>query len=235
MKAIMDREFDSYFNSMLGYVFLAMFLLLTGVGFTITNLLGLSSDMTGFFSSFLIIIATFILPVLTMRLFSEDKKLKTDQLLITSPISISEMVLGKFFAAFSVFLTGTLITLIYPIVINFFGTLPVAETISCYVGFILLGATIISIGTFMSSLTESQVIAAISTIGILIIVYILGSLSSNMSNVVIATALKWISPFQRFIDFEKGILDLESIIYYVSITGLFIFLTTVVFEKRRFK
>ena len=143
MKAIFNRELDSYFNSMLGYVFLTIFLLMTGVMFTLANLMSTSASMTGFFSN-INGWSMFILPILTMRMFSEDKKLKTDQLLLTAPISIWSMVLGKFFAAFCVLLTGAAITLFYPITINFFGNVALGETISCYVGFILLCAVIIS-------------------------------------------------------------------------------------------
>ena len=168
-------------------------------------------------------------------MFAEDKKLKTDQLLLTAPISVTEMVLGKFFAAMGVFLTGAAVTLFYPITLNFFGSVPFGETVSCYVGFILLCSSIIAIGGFMSSLTESQIVAAISTYGILIITVFLGSIASSVSNMYISNLLVWLSPVQRFSDFTMGILDLESVIYYISLTGLFLFLTVTVFEKRRFK
>lgn len=234
MKAILNRELDAYFNSMLGYVFLTIFLLLTGVMFFFVNLASTSASMTNFFGQ-INMWAIFLLPMLTMRMFSEDKKLKTDQLLLTAPISIGEMVFGKFFAAMGVFLLGVLVTLFYPITLNFFGNLPVAETISCYVGFILLCSTIIAIGAFMSSLTESQIVAAISTYGVLILTLFLGSAASSVSNTYISNALLWLSPLQRFSNFTKGILDLESVIYYLSLTGLFLFFTVTVFEKRRFK
>lgn len=234
MKAIMNRELDSYFNSMLGYVFLTIFLLLTGVMFFLINISSTAASMTSFFAQ-INMWAIFILPMLTMRMFSEDKKLKTDQLLLTAPISITEMVLGKFFAAMEVFLMGVLVTLFYPITINFFGTLPVAETISCYVGFVLLCSTIIAIGAFMSSLTESQIVAAISTYGVLILTVFIGSAASSVANQYISNILLWLSPLQRFSSFTRGILDLESVVYYLSLTGLFLFLTVTVFEKRRFK
>lgn len=234
MKAIMNRELDSYFNSMLGYVFLTIFLLLTGVMFFLMNIMTTSASMTSFFGQ-VNMWAIFILPMLTMRMFSEDKKQKTDQLLLTAPITIGEMVIGKFLAAMEVFLIGVLITLFYPITLNFFGTLPIAETISCYVGFILLCSTIIAIGAFMSSLTESQIVAAISTYGVLLLTIFLGSAASSISNEYISNALIWVSPLQRFSNFTVGILDLESVIYYLSLTGLFLFLTVTVFEKRRFK
>ena len=234
MKAIFNREYDAYFNSMLGYVFLTIFLLLTGVMFFLANLASTSASMTSFFNQ-INLWSIFLLPILTMRMFAEDKKLKTDQLLLTAPISVTEMVLGKFFAAMGVFLTGAAVTLFYPITLNFFGSVPFGETVSCYVGSILLCSSIIAIGGFMSSLTESQIVAAISTYGILIITVFLGSIASSVSNTYISNILVWLSPVQRFSDFTMGILDLESVIYYISLTGLFLFLTVTVFEKRRFK
>ena len=234
MKAIFNRELDSYFNSMLGYVFLTIFLLLTGVMFFFANLASTAASMTSFFQN-INTWALFLLPILTMRMFSEDKKLKTDQLLLTAPVSIWSIVLGKYFAAVCVFLTALLVTLFYPVVINFFGTLPFAETISCYVGFILLCSVIIAIGGFMSSLTESQIVAAISTYGVLIITLFLGNAASYVSNAALSTVLLWLSPVQRFSSFTQGILDLESVVYYLSLIGLFLFFTVTVFDKRRYK
>ena len=225
MKAIFNREFNSYFTSMLGYVFLTIFLLLTGVMFYVVNIRFMTARMTNFFS----IVnnwALFLLPLLTMRLFSEDRKQKTDQLLLTAPISTKEIVFGKYLAAFGIFMVGVLITLIYPVILAFTGNLPIAETISCYVGFILLCSAILAIGAFMSSITESQIVAAIATYGVLIFTLLLGS---------VVKILLWLSPVQRFSDFTLGILNFEPIIYYLSITSLFLFFTVMVFERRRMR
>ncbi len=234
MKAIFKRELKAYFTSMLGYVFLTIFLLLTGAMFYIVNLYRATSTMTGFFLN-INVWALFLLPMLTMRMFSEDRKLKTDQLLLTAPISVREMVLGKYFAAVGVFLIGVAVTVLYPVIISFFGSLPVAETISCYVGFILLCMAVIAIGAFMSSLTESQIVAAISTYGILIVLMFLSNAASSISNEAVVSALLWISPMRRFDEFTMGILSLESVIYYISVIVLFLFLTVMSFEKRRLK
>lgn len=234
MKAIFNREFNSYFTSMLGYVCLTIFLLLTGVMFYVVNIRFMTARMTNFFS----IVnnwALFLLPLLTMRLFSEDRKQKTDQLLLTAPISTKEIVFGKYLAAFGIFMVGVLITLIYPVILAFTGNLPIAETISCYVGFILLCLAILAIGAFMSSITESQIVAAVATYGVLIFTLLLGSVASNVSNEIIVKILLWLSPVQRFSDFTLGILNFEPIIYYLSITGLFLFFTVMVFERRRMR
>ena len=234
MKAIFNREFNSYFTSMLGYVFLTIFLLLTGVMFYVVNIRFMTARMTNFFS----IVnnwALFLLPLVTMRLFSEDRKQKTDQLLLTAPISTKEIVFGKYFAAFGIFMVGVLITLIYPVILAITGNLPIAETISCYVCFILLCSAILAIGAFMSSITESQIVAAVATYGVLIFTLLLGSVASNVSNEIIVKILLWLSPVQRFSDFTLGILNFEPIIYYLSITGLFLFFTVMVFERRRMR
>lgn len=234
MKAIFNREFNSYFTSMLGYVFLTIFLLLTGVMFYVVNIRFMTARMTNFFS----IVnnwALFLLPLLTMRLFSEDRKQKTDQLLLTAPISTKEIVFGKYLAAFGIFMVGVLITLIYPVILAFTGNLPIPETISCHVGFILLCSAILAIGAFMSSITESQIVAAVATYGVLIFTLLLGSVASNVSNEIIVKILLWLSPVQRFSDFTLGILNFEPIIYYLSITGLFLFFTVMVFERRRMR
>ncbi|MDY3971548.1 MAG: ABC transporter permease [Clostridia bacterium] len=234
MKAIFNREFNSYFTSMIGYVFLTIFLLLTGIMFYMVNIGYMTASMTGFFAS-VNNVAIFFLPLLTMRLFSEDRKLKTDQLLLTAPISTKEIVLGKFFAAFAVFMTGVVITLIYPVMLAIWGSLPFGETISCYIGFILLCSLILSIGAFMSSVTESQIVAAVATYGVLIFTMLLNSISTYVSNEAVVNILLWLSPLQRFSDFTLGIMSFEPIIYYMSLTGLFLFFTTMVFERRRLR
>lgn len=235
MKAIFKREFNSYFTSLLGYVFLTIFLLLTGAMFTLVNIFQYqTANMTYFFAS-INNIAVFFLPLLTMRLFTEDRKLKTDQLLMTAPVSVRDIVLGKFFSAVCVLLIGTAITIIYPVILMFFGELPIAETISCYIGFILLCSVILSIGAFMSSVTENQIVAAVSTYGIIIFMLLLSTLAQVISSEAVSSALLWLSPIQRFSDFTLGIFDFESVIYYLTVTGLFLFFTMTVFERRRLK
>ncbi len=234
MKAIFNREFNSYFTSMLGYVFLSIFLMLTGFLFYLMNIKALNSSMKYMFG-ILINWALFLLPLLTMRLFTEDRRMKTDQLLLTAPITIKDIVFGKFFAAFGVFLTGMLITLIFPVILSFLGSLPVAETISCYVGFILLCSVILAVGAFMSSITENQIIAAVATYGVLVLMLLMGSMSTYIGNEFIVKVMLWLSPIQRFNDFTLGILNIESIVYYLSLAGLFLFFTVMSFERRRLR
>ncbi|MGM9937904.1 MAG: ABC transporter permease [Candidatus Ornithomonoglobus sp.] len=232
MKAIFKRELRSYFSSMPGYIFLAMFLLLAGVLFYLNNIVFGVTSVKNLFQ-LLTTWAVFILPILTMRLFAEDRKLKTDQLLMTAPVSVKSIVLGKFLAAFTMVAAALAVMLIYTIIISFFGTVNWAETISCFIGFALLCAVVLSIGTFMSSLTDSQIVAAISTYAILIVTVFLGNIASAASG-VLKSALLWISPTERFLDFAMGILDPSALIYYISLTVLFLFLTVSATERRRF-
>ncbi|MBQ7794447.1 MAG: ABC transporter permease [Clostridia bacterium] len=192
MRAIFKREADAYFHSMLGYVFLTLFLLLAGVMFFFNNLMSMSASMTGFFSN-MISWSIFILPILTMRLFAEDRKTKTEQLLLTAPVSIPEIVLGKFFGAMWVFLCAMLVFVFFPIVMNFYGSVPVAETISCFIGFILFGAAIISIGAFMSAITESQIIAAISTYAVMLVVMFMTSAASSVGRELLSNIIVFVS------------------------------------------
>lgn len=232
MKAIFKRELRSYFSSMPGYLFPAMFLLLAGVLFYLNNIVfGVTSVKSLF--RLLTTWAVFILPILTMRLFAEDRKLKTDQLLMTAPVSVKSIVLGKFFAAFAMVVLVLAFMLIYTIVISFFGTMNWAETISCFIGFALLCAMVLSIGGFMSALTDSQIVAAISTYAVLIVTVFLGNIASAVSG-GLKTALLWLSPTERFLDFAMGILDPSALVYYISLTALFLFLTVSVTERRRF-
>ncbi|MGN0181560.1 MAG: ABC transporter permease [Candidatus Ornithomonoglobus sp.] len=232
MKAIFKRELRSYFSSMPGYIFLAMFLLLAGVLFYLNNIVFGVTSVKNLFQ-LLTTWAVFILPILTMRLFAEDRKLKTDQLLMTAPVSVKSIVLGKFLAAFTMVAEALFVMLIYTIIISFFGTVNWAETISCFIGFALLCAVVLSIGTFMSSLTDSQIVAAISTYAILIVTVFLGNIASAASG-ILKSALLWISPTERFLDFAMGILDPSALVYYISLTVLFLFLTVSATERRRF-
>lgn len=232
MKAIFKREFKAYFQSMPGYVFLAIFLGLSGFMFLNNNIGSSTSSMIWYFAN-MVSAVVFIIPVLTMRLFSEDRKTKTDQLLITAPISVTEMVLGKFFAAAATLMTGVAFTLIYPIVMSFYGKVPFAENCGAYIGFVLFCASIISIGAFMSALTESQVIALISSYGAVILTVVMDWAARNIATGKVSSLLLWLSPFNKFVDFTLGVLNIESIVYYLSITAVFLFLTIRVFEKRR--
>lgn len=175
MGAIFKRELKNYFLNPTGYVFLSLFLLLAGIFFTTGNLLTGNTRYVGFLSS-IIFIFLLIVPVLTMRLMSDESRQKTDQLLLTTPVRISGIVLGKFFAALAFFCIGLAVTILYAVIIAVHGELDLMETIGGYLGFILVGGAFISVGLFISGLTENQVVAAISTFAALLVMWLINFL-----------------------------------------------------------
>jgi ABC-2 type transport system permease protein len=176
MTAIFKREIRAYFLTPIGYIYMGFFLLITGIFFAFGNLRTGSSQYTSFLSGILLIYL-FAVPFLTMRLFSEEKRQKTDQLLLTSPISISEIVLGKFLAALALYGLTLLVTLAYVLTIALFGDLQGWETLGSYIGFIFLGAGYISVGVFVSASTENQITAALVTFFSLLVIWMLDPLA----------------------------------------------------------
>ena len=176
MLAIYKKEMLGYFTHMMGYVFLAFTLLVIGVGFTFSNVFGLNANFHQSLSGALMFFFILI-PVLTMRLFSEEARQKTDQLIFTSPLSIGAIVLGKFFAAFTLFTIATAITMVMPFMLSRFGELPLNHIIGTYVAFLLIGSACIGVGLFISVLTDNQIIAAVITIGAIFALFVIDSVA----------------------------------------------------------
>jgi ABC-2 type transport system permease protein len=179
MGAIFKRELRSYFLTPLGYVFLGLFLLIAGIFFAFGIVLSGSSRFSGFLGSiqFAFLFAT---PVLTMRLMSEETRQKTDQLLYTSPIALHEVVLGKFFAALTLFAIALVVCLSWSIVIILYGDFRAMETVAAALGFLLLGGAFIAVGTFISSTTENQATAAVGTFIVLLVFWIIEPMKSGL-------------------------------------------------------
>ncbi len=177
MLAVMSRELNTYFKTPIGYIFMGLFLVVTGFFFTVGNLISGSSYFTSFLSSILFIYLLAV-PLLTMRLLSEEKRQKTDQLLLTSPITVTDIVVGKFLAAFVVFMLTLVVTMLYAVVIAIFGDLATWETIGGYVGFALLGGSFISVGVLISAVSDNQVSAAFFTFFALLFIYFLNLIRS---------------------------------------------------------
>ncbi|MBE6611734.1 MAG: ABC transporter [Ruminococcaceae bacterium] len=234
MLAIYKREMLSYFTSPIGYVFIGVFLAMNAFIFSISTLMmGEDSAVSSYFT-FVMFIFIVLVPMLTMKMFSEERKMRTEQLLLTAPISLMGMVFGKFFAAFTMF-GGTFIV---GNIINFstlyvYGEPNTAILVSNSIGILLIGAAFIAIGLFVSALTENQIVAAIGTMGILMFMLLIGFLNEYIGVYVIRVVLSWISIFSRFGNFGYGILDLASLLYYFSICFVFMFLTVRIYEKRR--
>ena len=231
MWAICKKEFKSYFNSPIAYVLIGLFILVSSVLFTLGNIANLSATFSYTLGSMGFILI-FIVPILTMRILSEDRKNGTEVLLITSPVSLSKMIIGKYLAALFVFLIMIAITLIYPIILIAFGQPDIAPIIGGYIGFILLGASFISIGLFASSLTENQIIAAVISFVALLLISIIDAIASFVGGFA-AKILMWFSLMSRYEDFNLGILDFSSIIYYLSFIAVFLFLTIRMVDRRR--
>ena len=160
MFAIFKRELKAYFTSPLGYVFLAIFYAFSGLFFYIFSLSVGSTDISSVFLMMFIVLMVFV-PLLTMRLLSEDKKQKTDQLILTAPVSLLSIVMGKFLAAYAIFAIGVAVMPVYGFVMSTFATVSWLPIWGNTVGLLLLGGIFVSIGLFISSLTENQMIAAI--------------------------------------------------------------------------
>lgn len=238
MGAIYKRELRSYFTTGLGYVFCAVFLAITGFAFSMfTMKYAVSEANMDLPMYFLIVILAMVvlLPLLTMKSFSEDKKLKTEQLILTSPVSLVSMVCAKFFAAFTVFAGTLLVTSVYFLVLSLYGEPTYSIIFGYFIGILLLGAAFIAVGIFISSLTENQLIAAAATIAVLMIMIAASMFNSYIDSAVVRTVLSWISVYSRFANFTYGLFDFAALLYYVSICFAFLFLTVRVYEKRRWE
>jgi ABC-2 type transport system permease protein len=230
MLAIFKKELKTYFNSPVAYVVIGLFVFLASV-FFLPNMQYQYGDFSSNLST-LGYVLIFLIPILTMRLIAEDRKNGSDVLLITSPVKLSSIVLGKYLAVFTVFLIMTVLTFIYPIVLVSHGGLFTSKLAGGYIGFVLLGACFLAVGIFVSSLTESQTVAAIVGIVALLTMWLADALSDFVGGFG-ATLLKWFSVLSRYKEFELGILSLEPIIYYLSFITIFLFATIMVIEKRR--
>ncbi|HNW85361.1 MAG TPA: ABC transporter [Candidatus Limiplasma sp.] len=188
MIAVFKREFKSYFTGMMGYVFIAFVLLFIGI---YTSALNLKYAYPGFeyvikSSTFMFLIAV---PVLTMRVFAEERKQNTDQLLYSLPISVLDMVLGKYFAMVALMAIPMAVVSFYPLLVGSFGTISYASAYSSIFAFFLLGCALIAVGMFMSSITENQLIAAVMCLGTLILCYLMTALSNLMTSTALASTL----------------------------------------------
>ena len=232
MSAIFKRELSSYFNSAVGYVVLAIFWFFSGLSFYTYCLLYNTSSMSMFFSAMFVMILL-IIPLITMRTFSEERRRKTDQALVTAPVNLFEIVFGKFLSAFVLYALCNLIFILYAIILSCFTPIDWAVFFSTFLGVLLLGAAVIAIGMFISSLTESQMIAAAISIGVAILINRLGDLAEFINTEWVTNLINKISFDKHFSNFLTGIISLPSIVYFLSVTAIFLFLCARVFEKRR--
>ena len=232
MVAILKRELSSYFNSAVAYVVMAVYFLFSGLFFSMICIENDTSSLSYVFGNMFIIIL-FIIPIITMKSFSEEKRQRTDQPLLTSPTSLFEIVMGKFLGALILFAICSLIFVVYALVISFFTSPDWAVVLCTVLGLLLLGSALIAIDIFISVLTESMIISAVAGMGVGLLIYMLSNLSSNITVDWIATIVKKIDFLTYYTNFTYGMLNLTDIIFFLSVTGLFLFFTARVLEKRR--
>lgn len=232
MIAIFKKEMSSYFNSIVGYIFIAVLYLFSGIFFWATSLFSDSASLNGVFAN-LLMITVFLMPILTMRLISEEKRAKTDQALFTAPISSWSIVLGKYFSALAVYTVGIGITLVYGIIIAYYTVPNWIEIIGNFVGLFLMGAALIAVGIFLSSLTESQVVSAISSYAVSLLILLMDGLAGFFTDKTLHEIISYLSFSKHYKSFTLGLINIADIVFFLSVCLLFLFLTTRVLEKKR--
>lgn len=224
MWAVYKKELKSYFLSPIGYVVVGILLLTSTIFFYATTISIGSADLGGlyFYSAFygLMIVA----PILTMRMFAEERKTGTEQLLLTAPIGMFKVVMGKLLAALTVIAVTLVISLMFFVIVMFFGSPKIMPTLVAILGFILISLATLSFGMFASSLTENQIIAGIITVAFLIISLFIPDISSKLAG---------FSLMNYYTSFAQGLISIENIISLVLFTAVFTSLTIIVMQRRK--
>ena len=234
MLAIFKREMRAYFTSPVGYMFCSIFFAVSAFLFMLYNVQAGENAYYPNYFTILLYLFIIIIPLLTMKLISEERKMRTDQLITTAPVTLAGIVFGKYLAALTMFGGSFIVTsIVYYIPLAMYGTPNTARYIGCVIGVFLVGSAFISIGIFISSLTENQFISALGTIGAIIFLLLVSALNSYINNAAIRSFLSGLSVTNRYSYFASGIFSYDSLIYFVSLSAVFLFLTICVFEKRR--
>ena len=236
MKAIYKRELKAYFHSMTGWLFLAANIFLSGLYFFALNLrFGYSSLANTIYNILFLLLIT--IPILTMRMMSEERRQKTDQLILTSPVSVGRVVLGKYLAAATIFTLSTLVIAAYPLILSRFGAVSMGESYTALLAYYLYGLTCIAIGLFISSVTESQVIAAVLSFGALFLGYMMGSITGLISSTgnLLTRILNVYDMTSRLEDMMQGSMELKSVLYFLTYILVFLFFTVQSVQKRRYQ
>ena len=234
MLAIWKRELQSYFYTPVGYVFMGVFLALSGTFFYMLMLGSRSSDVLTFLGQ-LSYLWMLLSPVLTMRLLAEEMQKRTDQLLLTSPVSLPGIVLGKYLAAFTVMIFTVLLTLIYVLIIAMYGAVYPSELLVGYLGFILQGGAFLALDLFISGCASSQVTAAVTAFGVNLALWLLDLLAGSMTQSWVRDVLYFFSLYDRYNPFLMGQLSFASIGYDLSFIAAFLALTIHRLDSRRYR
>lgn len=232
MSAILKRELSAYFSSPVGYVVTAAFLFFSGFFFYVQCLSVGTSNMYSVFQSMFFIVL-FLIPLLTMRLFAEDKKYKTDQVLLTAPVSIPAIVTAKFLSALVMLLVCLSSYLIEGLVLSFIASPDWSVIFGNVFSMVLMGSSFIAIGLFISSLTENIIVAAVGSFAVNVVINFMDSISATVTEPFLKSLLESLSFQSKYSNFALGLVSLSDVVFFVSITVLFLFLTDRVIEKRR--
>lgn len=224
MFAVFKKELKSYFLSPIGYIAIGLFLLVFSVFFYITTIEVFALDLGSLYYATAMYGLLFVVPLITMRMFAEERKNATEQLLLTSPRSITGIVLGKFLAAVALIAITLVVSLIYFVILTFFGNPNIVTTLVAMVGFLLVAMAAISFGMFTSSLTENQIVSAIITVVFLILPWFLPNISTIFSE---------ISLIDKFAKMSSGLISITEIVGLLSFTVMFILFTIIVMQRRK--
>lgn len=234
MKAIFCKEIKTYFLTVQGYIFIGVFLLISGYYFVAYNLMGENSEIGNMLDN-TIVAFVFLVPVLTMRLFAEEKHMKTDSVYMSAPLKTWQIVLGKYFAACFVFALAVLLTLFSGIAVMAEGVQTAGELFTAYIGYILIGFCFISVGMFVSAMTESQLASAVVSFGVCLLLYLADWLKGAVSGKIFEFTADMLSVASHFDKAVSGVLDIADIGYYLSFAALFVIFTAVKTESERYK
>lgn len=232
MIAILRRELLAYFRTPLGYVFIGTLYLFTGYYFFTYNIYGNTAETSTLFSM-LFSVALFLVPVLTMRLLSEERRSGTEQALLTAPVSRAGVVLGKYAAALCVYLFAISGTLLAAMVLEYYSAPDWPVVWGNFTGFLLLGAALTAVCLFVSALTESQVVAAVGGFGASLLLILIDALYYVVSSKTLKAVFSYMSFNARYKGFTIGIISLSDVCFFLSIAALFLSLTILVLERRR--
>lgn len=224
MWAIYKKELRSYFLSPIGYIAIGLFLLMFSLFFYLTNISVRAYDMGNLYFNTARYALLLIVPIITMRMFAEERKNGTEQLLLTSPRGITSVVLGKFLAAVSLIAIILIFSLVYYVILCFFKAPSISVTLVNIFGFLLVGMAAIALGMFISSLTENQVIAAVLTIVIIVISWFLPNISDGFSIVDL------MSSYQKF---PAGLISMTEVTNLLSFAIIFILFTIIIMQRRK--
>lgn len=233
MTAIFKRELRSYFSSPIGYVCIAILAALYGFFYFMVMAYGSSSYIPNIVYSTMFSFSMLVIPIITMRSLTDDQKNKTDQILLTAPVGVTGIVLGKFLACFVVFFVASTIGLLPAVAMSTFSSPSWGEILGNYIGTLLYGGAMISIGVFISSLTISQIIAAIGTFAVSVFLMFIDNLASSVSNALVSEVVDWISFSNRYSVFTRGLFSVSSLVFFLSVMAIFVFLTARRIESRR--